>query len=543
MSTQLGGQPIYILTEGSSRNRGRDAQSMNFTAAKAVASAVRSTLGPKGMDKMLVDSMGNIVITNDGATILKEMDIDHPAAKMMVEIAKTQDKEVGDGTTTAVVIAGELLRRAEDLIEQGIHPTVIVHGFQMAGEKAKEILESFAIDFKPTDTNLLKKIAETAMSGKGVESAKSLLCDLVSKAVTVVADSDGKVDVDDIKIEEKVGGVIEDSDIIMGIVIDKERVHPGMPKKITKAKVMLLNVPIEFTKTEVDAQITITRPDQLQAFLNEEERMTKMIVEKIIKTGANVVICQKAIVEVAQHYLSKAGILAIRRVKSSDMDKLARATGASIISSIEAISAKELGYAGVVEERKVSGEEMIFVEECKNPKAITLIVRGGTEHVVAEYNRAIEDAIRVVSTVVEDKKFVAGGGAPEIELSLRLQEYAATIGGRAQLAIDAFATALEIIPRTLAENAGLDPIDMVVALRAAHEKGRTTFGLNVFEGKPIDMLKEGVIEPLRVKTRAISSAVETADMILRIDDNFASAKSAAPPMPPGGMDGMGGMGM
>lgn len=543
MSTQLGGQPIYILTEGSSRNRGRDAQSMNFTAAKAVASAVRSTLGPKGMDKMLVDSMGNIVITNDGATILKEMDIDHPAAKMMVEIAKTQDKEVGDGTTTAVVIAGELLRRAEDLIEQGIHPTVIVHGFQMAGEKAKEILESFAIDFKPTDTNLLKKIAETAMSGKGVESAKSLLCDLVSKAVTVVADSDGKVDVDDIKIEEKVGGVIEDSDIIMGIVIDKERVHPGMPKKITKAKVMLLNVPIEFTKTEVDAQITITRPDQLQAFLNEEERMTKMIVEKIIKTGANVVICQKAIVEVAQHYLSKAGILAIRRVKSSDMDKLARATGASIISSIEAISAKELGYAGVVEERKVSGEEMIFVEECKNPKAITLIVRGGTEHVVAEYNRAIEDAIRVVSTVVEDKKFVAGGGAPEIELSLRLQEYAATVGGRAQLAIDAFATALEIIPRTLAENAGLDPIDMVVALRAAHEKGRTTFGLNVFEGKPIDMLKEGVIEPLRVKTRAISSAVETADMILRIDDNFASAKSAAPPMPPGGMDGMGGMGM
>lgn len=543
MSTQLGGQPIYILTEGSSRNRGRDAQSMNFTAAKAVASAVRSTLGPKGMDKMLVDSMGNIVITNDGATILKEMDIDHPAAKMMVEIAKTQDKEVGDGTTTAVVIAGELLRRAEDLIEQGIHPTVIVHGFQMAGEKAKEILESFAIDFKPTDTNLLKKIAETAMSGKGVESAKSLLCDLVSKAVTVVADSDGKVDVDDIKIEEKVGGVIEDSDIIMGIVIDKERVHPGMPKKITKAKVMLLNVPIEFTKTEVDAQITITRPDQLQAFLNEEERMTKMIVEKIIKTGANVVICQKAIVEVAQHYLSKAGILAIRRVKSSDMDKLARATGASVISSIEAISAKELGYAGVVEERKVSGEEMIFVEECKNPKAITLIVRGGTEHVVAEYNRAIEDAIRVVSTVVEDKKFVAGGGAPEIELSLRLQEYAATVGGRAQLAIDAFATALEIIPRTLAENAGLDPIDMVVALRAAHEKGRTTFGLNVFEGKPIDMLKEGVIEPLRVKTRAISSAVETADMILRIDDNFASAKSAAPPMPPGGMDGMGGMGM
>lgn len=542
MSTQLGGRPIYILTEGSSRNHGRDAQSMNFTAAKAVASVVRSTLGPKGMDKMLVDSMGNIVITNDGATILKEMDIDHPAAKMMVEIAKTQDDDVGDGTTTAVVIAGELLRRAEELIEQGIHPTVIVHGYRMAGEKAQEILKSFAIRIKPTDTNALKKIAETAMSGKGVESARSLLCDLVSKAVTIVANKDGKVDAGDIKIEKKVGGTIEDSDIIMGIVIDKERVHSGMPVKITKAKVMLLNVPIEFTKTEVDAQITITRPDQLEAFLNEEERMTKMIVEKIIKTGANVVICQKAITEIAQHYLSKAGILAIRRVKSSDMDKLVRATGASVISSIDAISAKELGYAGLVEERKVSGEEMIFVEECKNPKAISLIIRGGTEHLVDGYERAIEDAIRVVSTVVDDKMFVAGGGAPEIELSLRLREFATTVGGRAQLAIDAFSTALEIIPRTLAENAGLDPIDMVVALRAAHENGHTTFGLDVFNGKPVDMLKEGVIEPLRVKTRAISSAVETADMILRIDDNISSAKSAAPAMPPGGMDGMGGMG-
>jgi archaeal chaperonin len=542
MSAQLGGQPIYILNVGSSRNHGRDAQSMNITAAKAVADAVRTTLGPKGMDKMLVDSIGDMVITNDGATILKEMDIEHPVAKVMVEIAKTQDDEVGDGTTTTVVIAGELLKRAEDLLEQSIHPTVIVHGYRMAEKKAQEILQDLAITIKSNDTSILKSIAETAMAGKGVESARSLLCNLVSKAVTIVAESDGTVDVENIKIEKKVGGSIEDSAIIMGIVIDKERVHPGMPKKITKAKVMLLNAAIEFTKTEVSAEFTITRPDQMQAFLDEEERMTKMIVEKIIKTGANVLICQKAIDDISQHYLSKAGILAIRRVKSSDMDKLARATGATVISSIDGISSKELGFAGLVEERKLSGEDMIFVEECKNPKAISLIVRGGTEHVVAEYERAIEDAIRVVSTVVKDKKYVAGGGSPEIELSLRLQEYAPTVGGREQMAIEAFATALEIIPRTLAENAGLDTIDMVIALRSAHEKGQKTFGLDVFEGKPIDMLKEGVIEPLRVKTQAISSAVEAACMILRIDDNIASAKSSAPAMPPQGM-GEGGMGM
>ena len=539
MSTQFGGQQIYILREGSTRNHGRDAQSMNITAAKAVASAVRTTLGPKGMDKMLVDSIGDVVITNDGVTILKEMDIEQPAAKMMVEIAKTQDVEVGDGTTTAVIIAGELLKHAEDLIELGIHPSVIIHGYRMAGEKAQDILRSFAITIKPSEISILKKIAETAMAGKGVESARSMLCDLVSRAVSLVADPDGKVDIRNIKVEKKVGGAIEDSEIIMGMVIDKERVHPGMPGKITKAKIMLLNAPVEFTKTEVSAEITITSPGQLQGFINEEERMIKAIAEKIIRTGANVVFCQKAITEIAQHYLSKAGILAIRRVKTSDMDMLARATGGTVVSSIDAISDKELGYAGIVEERKVSGEDMIFVEDCKNPKAVSIIIRGGTEHVVAEYDRAIEDAIRVVSAVLEDKKFVAGGGAPEIELSLRLREYAATVGGRAQLAIEAFAAALEIIPRTLAENAGLDPIDMIVALRAAHGKGKTTFGLNVFEGKPVDMLKEGVIEPLRVKTQAITSAVEAAGMILRIDDIITSAKSAAPAAPPGGMDEMG----
>lgn len=542
MSTQLGGQPVYILTEGTKRSRGRDAQSMNITAAKAVASAVRTTLGPKGMDKMLVDSVGDVVITNDGVTILKQMDIEHPAAKMMVEISKTQDTEVGDGTTSAVVIAGELLKRAEGLLEQSVHPTVIAHGYRMASEKAQEILRSFAIDVKAKDLNTLKKIAQTAMTGKGAEDSRDLLCDLVAKAVTIVADPDGTVNVDNIKIEQKVGGRIEESEIVMGIVLEKERVHPGMPTKITKAKVLLLNTSIEFAKTEVSAEITFTRPDQLQSFINEEERMIKSMVEKIIKTGATVVINQKAIDDIAQHYLAKAGILAVRRVKNSDMEKLALATGGPVVSSIDAISSKELGYAGLVEERKVSGEDMIFIEECRNPKAISIIVRGGTEHVVAELDRAIVDAIRVVSVVLEDKKCVAGGGAPETELSLRLREYGATVGGRAQIAIEAFAAALEIIPRTLAENAGLDPIDMLVALRQAHEKGQKTYGLNVFEGKPCDMVKEGVVEPLRVKTQAITSATEAAIMILRIDDIIASTKSAAPPMPPGGMDEMGGMG-
>ncbi|ABD42248.1 thermosome subunit [Methanospirillum hungatei JF-1] len=540
MATQLGGQPILILKEGSSRTRGRDAQGMNIAAAKAVANAVRTTLGPKGMDKMLVDTIGDVVITNDGVTILKEMDIEHPAAKMMVEIAKTQDDEVGDGTTTAVVIAGELLKRSEELLEQDVHPTVIAHGYRMAAEKAQELLQKIAIDVKPRDTKILKKIAETAMTGKGAEAAKEKFCDLVVQAVTMVADDDGTVDTENIKIEKKVGGSIEDSEIVLGMVIDKERVHPGMPEKVTKAKIMLLNAAVEFKKTEVDAEISITSPDQLQAFLDEEERMIKSITDKIIKSGAKVLFCQKGIDDIAQHYLAKAGILAVRRVKKSDMEKLNRATGASIISSIDAIQGSELGYAGLVEERKISGEEMIFVEECKNPKAVSIIIHGGTEHVVAELDRAFEDAIRVVGVVLEDKKCVAGGGAPETELSLRLREYAASVGGRAQLAIEAFAAALEIIPRTLAENAGLDPIDMLVELRAAHEKGQKTVGLNVFDAKPSDMYKEGVVEPLRVKTQAIASAAEAAVMILRIDDIIASAKSAAPDMPPGGMGGMGG---
>jgi thermosome len=542
--SQLAGQPILILKEGSSRTRGRDAQGANIAAAKAVANAVRTTLGPKGMDKMLVDTIGDVVITNDGVTILKEMDIEHPAAKMMVEVAKTQDEEVGDGTTTAVVIGGELLKQAEELLEQDVHPTVIAHGYRMAAEKAEQILNDMAISVKANDTDMLVKIADTAMTGKGAEAAKDKLTNLAVKAVTMVADEDGTVDIDNIKMEKKVGGSTEDTEIIEGMLVDKERVHPAMPKKVENAKILLLNASVEFKKTEVDAEINITSPDQLQAFLNEEERMIKTIVEKIIKSGANVLFCQKGIDDIAQHYLAKAGILAARRVKKSDIEKLARATGASVISSIDAISSEELGKAGLVEERKVSGEAMIFIEKCENPKAVSIIVRGGTEHVVDEIERALDDALNVVAVTLEDKKFVAGGGAPEIETSLKLREYAASVGGRAQLAIEAFASAMEIIPRTLAENAGLDPIDMLVELRAAHEKGKKNVGINVFVGKTADMLKEGVIEPLRVKTQAVSSASEAATMILRIDDVIAASKMSkeTAPTPPGGMGGMGGMG-
>ncbi len=553
LSQQLTGQPIFILREGSSRTRGRDAQGNNIAAAKAVANAVRTTLGPKGMDKMLVDTIGDVVITNDGVTILKEMDIEHPAAKMMVEVAKTQDDEVGDGTTTAVVIAGELLKRAEELLDQDVHPTVIAAGYRLAAEKAQAILQEIAIPITKGDFALLKKIAETAMTGKGAEASKDKLTELVVKAVSMVAEDDGAVDKDNIKVEKKVGGSIHDSEIIEGVLIDKERVHPAMPKKVMDAKILLLNAPVEFKKTEVDAEINITSPDQLQAFLDEEERMIRSIVEKIVASGATVLFCQKGIDDIAQHYLAKAGVFALRRVKKSDLEKLARATGASLVSSIDAITAEELGFAGSVEEKKLAGEEMTYVTGCKNPKAVTILVRGGTEHVVDELNRALEDAIRVVSVVIEDGKFVAGGGSPEIELSLRLKDYAASVGGRAQLAIEAFAMALEIIPRTLAENAGLDPIDMLVELRAAHEKGGKTAGLDVFAGHPGDMQAAGVIEPLRVKTQAISSAAEAAVMILRIDDVIAASKSAAPPggemggmpggmggMPPG-MGGMGGM--
>jgi len=543
---QLGGTPVLILKEGSERTRGKDAQNRNILAAKTIAAAVKSTLGPKGMDKMLVDSMGDVVITNDGATILKEMDIEHPAAKMMVEIAKTQDDEVGDGTTSAVVIGGELLKKAEDLLEQEVHPTLIATGYRLAAEKAYEVLKELARDVKPDDTKTLKKIATTSMTGKGAEVAREMLTDLAVESVRAIAEKGGPIDTDHIKLEKKTGGSKEDTVLIKGMIVDKERVHSGMPKLVEDAKIALLNSALEIEKTEVDAKIEITSPDQMKAFLDEEERMLKSMVDKVRDSGANVLFCQKGIDDLAQHYLAKEGIMAVRRVKESDMKKLASATGGKVLTTLEEIRPGDLGNAGTVEERKIGGEEMIFVENCKNPKSVSILLRGGTEHVVDELERGMNDALRVTACAVEDGKYVAGGGATEIELALRLRDYAATVGGREQLAIQAFAEAVEVIPRSLAENAGLDPIDMLVALRSAHEAGNKYAGLDVFKGEPTDMLKASVIEPLRIKTQAISSATESATMVLRIDDVIASSAAAVPPgaggMPPGGMGGMEGMG-
>ncbi len=541
MSGQFSGTPIYILREGSQRTAGRDAQRSNIMAAKAVAGAVRTTLGPKGMDKMLVDTMGDVVITNDGVTILKEMDIEHPAAKMMVEIAKTQDQEVGDGTTTAVVLAGELLKQAEELLEQEIHPTVIAAGYRAAADKSMEILKGLAVEVSAKNVDLLRKIAVTAMTGKGSQSARDELAEMAVKAVQSVVDEDGTVDTDNITVEKKVGGGITDSMMVSGVVIDKDRLHPNMPKSVTSARIALLNAAVEIEKTEVDAKIQITSPDQLQAFLDQEETMLKGMVDRIAATGANVLFVQKGIDDLAQHFLAKAGIYTVRRIKKSDMDKLARATGGRVVTSIHEISKDDLGKAGLVEERKVSDEKMTFVEDCENPKSVSIILRGGTEHVVDELDRAMEDALRVVGVAVQDKMLVAGGGAPEVELALRLRAYASTVGGREQLAIEAFANAMEVIPKTLAENAGLDQIDSLVSLRSQHEKGIKTSGLDMDTGKPVDMLELGVVEPLRVKTQAINSAAEAAIMILRIDDVIAS-KSGGPGGMPGGAGGMGGMG-
>ena len=540
---QLGGTPILVLREGSERTRGRDAQSRNILAAKTIANAVKTTLGPKGMDKMLVDSMGDVVITNDGATILKEMDIEHPAAKMMVEIAKTQDEEVGDGTTTAVVFAGELLKQAEDLLEQEVHPTLIATGYRMASEKAFEILKGVAHKVAPTDTKTLKKIGVTSLTGKGAGIARDMLTDLAVDAVKMIAEEgEKKIDIDHIKLEKKMGGSTEDTKLIRGMLIDKERVHPAMPKTVKNARIALINSALEIEKTEVDAKIEITAPEQLKSFLEEEERMLKEMVQKVTGSGANVLFCQKGIDDLAQHYLAKAGIFAVRRVKESDMKKLASATGGKIQTSLEEVRAEDLGSAGLVEERKIGGEEMTFVEDCSNPKAVSILLRGGTEHVVDELERGMHDALRVIGVALEDGKYVPGGGAAEIELALRLRDYAASVGGREQLAIQAFADAIEVIPRALAENAGLDPIDMLVALRSAHERGDKNAGLDVFKGEPTDMLEAGVIEPLRVKTQAISSGTESAVMILRIDDVIASSKQKMPAGggPPGG-PGMGGM--
>ena len=538
-----GNQQVIILKEGTRRDKGRGAQANNIMAARAVADAVRSTLGPKGMDKMLVDSMGDVVITNDGVTILKEIDIEHPAAKMIVEVAKTQDQQCGDGTTSAVVIAGELLRRAEELIDD-VHPTLINQGYRLAHKKALELLDQIARPVGTSDRDLLTKIATTAMTGKSAAFQRTKLATIAVDAVSAIEEknANGKTtaDTDNVQVVKKAGGSVDDTELIQGLIIDKERVHSGMPKSVKNAKIALLDVALEIKKTEIDAKIKITSPGSFQSFLDEEEKTLRTKVDKVVKSGANVVFCQKGIDDLAQHFFAKAGIYAVRRAKKSDMEKLERATGATIVSNLDDLRADDLGKAGLVEERKIGDDDMTFVVECQNPRAVSILLRGSTEHVVDEIERALEDALRVVAVAVEDGKVVAGGGSPEIELALGLRKYAASVGGRSQLAIEAFASALEIIPRTLAENAGLDAINSLVDLRSAHEKGQKTFGLNVYTGKVEDMLAGGVVEPLRVKVQAIGSATEAATMILRIDDVIAAKELKTPPGG-GGAGGMGGM--
>ena len=540
--------PVLVLPEGTQRTKGKDAARMNILAARTVAEVVKATLGPKGMDKMLVDTLGDVVVTNDGVTILEEMEIQHPTAKMMVEVAKVQGEEIGDGTTTAVMIAGELLRKAEDLIDQQIHPTVIVKGYRTAAAKVQEFLKEIGEPIFLEDTELLKSIAKTAMTGKSAEGGKEYLADLVVDAVKQVAEEyEDKfvVDKDNIKVEKKEGGSIEDTQLIKGIVLDKERVHSGMPKTVNNAKIALLDTALEIKKTETDAKINITDPMQLDSFIRQEEKMMKDMVENIKASGANVVLCQKGIDDLVQHYLAKAGIFAVRRIKKSDMEKLSKATGARIVTNLDDLTEGDLGTAGTVEEVKIAGDEMVFIKECANPKAVTIICRGGTEHVVDEIERAIEDAIDDVVAAIKCGYYVPGGGAIEVELAKRLRSYAETVGGKEQLAINAFAEALEVCPRTLAENAGLDPIDKLVAIRAAHDRPDGKWnGLDVFTGDVIDMKTPGVIEPMLLKSQAVKSASEVAEMILRIDDIVIAkelSKDESGPggagMPPGGYGG------
>ena len=519
-----GQAPIFILKDGTQRTRGRTAQSNNIAAAKAVADAVRSTLGPKGMDKMLVDSMGDVVITNDGATILKEMDIEHPAAKMIIEVAKTQEQHCFDGTTTAVVLSGELLKRSEDLIEQNVHPTVICEGFRLAAEKAVGLLDSHGIETK-NDDSVLMEVAKTALTGKSAGAVKSFMADICVRSVNAVGVVDGTqrlVDLSDIKVEKRQGGSIKDSSLIDGIILDKERVHAGMPRSIKDARIALVNSAIEVKKTEVDAKIQITDPNQLSKFLEEEENYIKGLVEKIQNSGANVLICQKGIDELAQHYMAKSGIFAIRRAKKSDMEALSKATSGNIVTNLDDLTKDDLGHAERVEEKKIGESEMTFITGCPEAKSVSVLLRGGTEHVVDEIRRAFDDAVGVVSVAWEDGAVLTGGGSVLAALSRDLRTYAETVGGREQMAIEAFASALEIVPRTLAENAGLDPVTTLIELRKAHADGQSHAGINVYEGGVVDMKGANVVEPMRVVEQAIQSATETAIMILRIDDVISS---------------------
>lgn len=526
MAAMPGTVPVLILKEGTGRTTGKEAQRNNIMAAKIIAEIVKTTLGPKGMDKMLVNSFGDVTITNDGATILKEIDVQHPAAKMLVEVAKAQDNEVGDGTTTAAVLTGELLSKAEELLDQNVHPTIIIEGFKKAAEKAREVLEKMAIPVSIEDEKRLVDVALTSMGSKGVAAAKEHFAKLAVEAVKQVAEEkDGrmKADIDLIKILKKHGKSLEETELVRGMVIDKEVAHPQMPKIVTDAKIALINAKLEIEKTEFDAKINIESPEQMKMFLDEEERMLKEMVDKIAEAGANVVFCEKGIDDVALHFLAKKGILAVKNVSSSDMEKLARATGGKIVASVKDLTPEVLGEARIVEEVKIGEDKLVYVKECKNPKAVTIVVRGGTEHVVDEAERSLHDALCVVRNAIEDQKILPGGGAPEAEIAKQLRDYAASVGGREQLAIEAFADAVESIPLTLAENAGLDPVDIMVELRAAHEKSDgQSIGVDVFTGKVRNMLELNIVEPLRVKLQVIKSATEAANMILKIDDVIAA---------------------
>jgi len=544
--TTAGGQPVIVLKEDTERTRGRDARKSNMMAAQIIAEVLKTTLGPRGMDKMLIDSLGDITITSDGATVLDEIDVQHPAAKMMIEVAKTQDKEVGDGTTTAVMLAGELLRKAGELLEDNIHPSIIISGYQKASEKALETLDKVSMDVDLDDDETLLKLSNTSMRSKAVSSDREHLSRIVIDAIRqIVEKRDGTViaDVDNVQIVKKEGQSLEATELVKGIIVDKEVVHDGMPKKIKKAKIALLDTQLEVKKTEFDAEIRITSPGNIKAFLDQESEMLKRKVDQVVATGANVVFCQKGIDDMAQHYMAKAGVMAARRVKKSDMDKLAKATGGKVVNNLADLNKEDLGLCGLVEERKVGNDKMIFVEECKDPQAVAIFVRAGLERMLDEAERALNDALYVISDVAESPKMVAGGGSVEMEMSKAVRGYASQIGGREQLAIEAFADALEIIPRTLAENAGLDILDTMVAMKTAHAKKDGAYmGVNVFHEGVIDMMAEGVVEPTVVKEQAIKSGIEVASMILRIDDVVAAKSGAGPGAggpeggPPGGMD-------
>jgi len=530
--------PVLVLKERALQQKGRDAQKNNIAAAKLVAELVKTSLGPRGLDKMLVDSLGDVTITNDGATILKEIDTQHPAAKMMVEISKTIDTEVGDGTTSSVVFAGALLEKAEKLLEKDVHSTVIIDGYQAASEKALELLAKLAKTVKPDDRESLIKIAKTSMQSKLVSEDSAPLSKLVVDSILKIAEKDGdkhSVDLDNLKVEKKAGGSIDDTSLVNGIVLDKEIVHSGMPTKVEEAKIALVNAALEVEKTEMSAEIRISDPTQMQQFLEEENKMLKSMVDKIHNIGANVLICQKGIDDISQHYLSKHGIMAVRRVKESDMTKLAKATGGRISTNLDDISADDLGSAEIVQQKKVESDKWVFIEGCKNPRSVTVLIRGGSQRVVDEVDRSIHDSLMVVKDVVEKPSIVAGGGSPEAYLSTELNEWAGSYDGREQLAMKQYAEAFEIIPLTIAENAGMDPIDTIITLRANQSSGKEAVGINAKEGKIGNMFSLDIVEPLAVKEQIIKSATETACMILRIDDVIAvSGGPSAGGMPPMG---------